>query len=59
MTQQDRKGIIEETYDNVGIQLLEFTYYAEMLEKVGRKKEAEGLREIASAMENWLGDARL
>ena len=59
MTIDKRREIIEETYGNVCSQVLEFAYYAELLENSGRKKEAEGLREIASAIENWLIDARM
>ena len=59
ITAQDKNEIIGEVYDSVSSQIMEFAYYAENLEKNGRKKEAEGLREIASRIEDWLADARL
>lgn len=53
-----KEEVRAEVYDNVSTQVLEFAYYAEVLENAGRKKEAESLREVANHMEQWLCDAR-
>lgn len=58
MFDKDTKEIRAEVYDNVSTQVLEFAYYAGVLENAGRKKEAESLREIANHMEQWLCDVR-
>ena len=58
MTIQDCKEVRSEIYNSVSEQVLEFAYYAETLENVGRKKEAESLREVANHIEQWLCDAR-
>lgn len=59
MTREDKKAVISETYEKISHQIMDYAYYAEILENVGRKKEAEQLREITSQIEDWLVDARL
>ena len=58
MSDKDLKEIRSEVYENVSTQVLEFAYYAGVLENAGRKKEAESLREVANHIEQWLCDAR-